>query len=299
MSRLRVALAACVVFVAHAREAAAFPHVVQQGESLASIAMRVYGTTKLESVLAAVNALDSQGGSAVVAGMRLELPAPWHHRVADGESWAQLARAYLGDAERAGALARMNDASAWIAPTPGAEIRVPYVMTIIAATGEQTSDLARRYLGDAKRAWEIHTFNALKDRELSRGQVVLVPLVDLTLTADGKADAVRAAGLDQTQGGGGVLDAQKRVAGELPELLAEVRSGRWVEAVARGNRLLAAPELSRGQLAAIHRSLTTAYAALGASEFAAAACVAWRREDAGAAVLDPVSVSPKIRAVCK
>lgn len=295
----RILTVFALVFLVGGRSARAFPHVVQSGESLASISIRVYGTSKIESVLVAVNALDSQGGSAVVAGMRLELPAPWHHRVTEGESWAQLAKAYLGDPERAGTLARMNEGTAWVAPVVGAELRVPFVMTILAAAGEQTSDLARRYLGDGQRAWEIHAFNGLKDPALMRGQVVLVPLVDLKLTDEGKAEASAAAGRDQTESAGGVLDAQKRVATQLPELLADVRMGRWVEAVARGNRLLGAPENSRGQLATIYRSLTTAYAALGAEAPAASACAAWRREEPGAVVADVVWISPKIRAVCK
>src|SRR5665213_2851061 len=60
----------------------AFPHIVKPGESLAQIALRVYGDPKLEVVLAGANALASEGGSAPVAGMRLEIPAPRYHHVA-------------------------------------------------------------------------------------------------------------------------------------------------------------------------------------------------------------------------
>jgi hypothetical protein len=281
------------------RDARAFPHVVEPGESLSAIATRVYGTSKMEPILAGANALDVQGGSAVVPGMRLEVPAPWHHRVIEGETWPKLARAYLGDSGRADPLARMNGAVAWIAPPPGTEVRVPFVLTVIAAGGDKTLDLAQRYLGDSKRAWEIHSFNGLTKPELIRGQVVLVPLVDLALTDQGKAEAAKAAGLDLTQAGGGTMDAQKKVSAELPELLADVRTGRYVEAIARGSRMLGTPELSRAQLATIQRALTTAYVAVDAKGLAYTACAAWKANDTGAAVLDPVMVSPKIRAVCK
>jgi LysM repeat protein len=286
---------ACVV----ATDARAFVHVVQPGESLSGIANRVYGTSKMETVLAGANALDVQGGSAVVPGMRLEVPAPWHHRIEAGETWPRLARAYLGDADRADALARMNGASAWIAPAVGTEIRIPFVLTVIASGGDKTTDLATRYLGDRERAWEIHSYNGLTKTELVRGQVVLIPLVNLALTDIGKEEAARAAGLERSQSAGAVLDTQKKVSAELPELLADVRTGRWVEAVARGSRMLGTPDLSRAQLATIHRALVTTYVALDAKNLAATACAAWKTNDAGAFDLDPVMVSPKIRAACK
>ena len=171
-------------------------------------------------------------------------------------------------------------------------------MTVIASAGDKTTDLAQRYYGDRDRAWEIHSFNGLAKAELVRGQVVLVPLVDLTLTEAGREEASRAAGLDRSQAGGSALGTQKKVDAELPELLAEVRTGRWVEAVSRGSRMIGTPDLSRAQLATIHRALTTAYVAVDAKGLAASECIAWKANDPGAKELDPVMVSPKIRAVC-
>src|SRR6516162_11324328 len=76
--------------------ALAFPHVVEPGETLAQIAQRVYGDAKLETVLVGANALDSQGGTIIARGMRLEVPAPGHHTVVQGETWADLALLWLG-----------------------------------------------------------------------------------------------------------------------------------------------------------------------------------------------------------
>ena len=70
----------------------AFTHVVSQGETLAQIAIKFYGTPRFETALVGANALDSHGGSAIVAGQPLEIPAPSHHRVEQNETWAELAR---------------------------------------------------------------------------------------------------------------------------------------------------------------------------------------------------------------
>ena len=56
--------------------------------------------------------------------------------------------------------------------------------------------------------------------------------------------------------------------------------------------------LTHPQLATIHRALLEAYVAIDARAAAAAACEAWKSNDPGA-VLDPVRVSPKIRAACE
>src|SRR5262249_26886821 len=82
-------------------DAGACGHVVSQGETLAQIAMRFYGTARFEAAIAGANALDAHGGSAIVAGEPLEVPAPAHVRVKEGDTWFSMARMFLGDAKRA------------------------------------------------------------------------------------------------------------------------------------------------------------------------------------------------------
>jgi LysM repeat protein len=280
------------------RVASAYSHIVAPKETLAAIAERVYGDPKLETVLVGANALDSQGGSSIVPGMRIEIPAPAHHRIAAGETWGALATRYLGDERRADVLARANRAVAWIPPTPGQEIEVPYVLAHLASDGESTSTLAKRYLGDMNRAWELNAYNFRGDTPLRRGDVVLIPLPYLSLTPIGKEEAQRAAGEERSQGAGHTLDVQRKVEAELPSLLADVRNGRYVDAVARGNRLLALAELTKPQFATVHRALLEAYVALDATGAAAGACNAWRKL-ATDPKLDPRTTSPKILAVCR
>ena len=275
----------------------AFPHVVRPGETLAQIAARVYGDPRLETVLVGANALDSQGGSAIVPGMRLEIPAPQHHQVTAGESWADLALTWLGDDKRADVLARANHAVAWVPPVEGLEIEIPAVVSHIASDGETSTSIAGRYLGDPNRGWELNAYNGRKEAPLRRGEVLLVPLTSLSLTEAGKADALQAAERAHTEGKSAALALQRKADEELPKLVGEVKSGRYVPAVARAHLLLGRGGLTRPQLAVLYRALIEAYVALDAPDEAATACASWKLNEAQA-TLDPRTTSPKIRAAC-
>ena len=285
-------------FVTHGG-ASAFTHIVSPGETLAQIAITFYGTPRFETALVGANALDAHGGSAIVAGQPLEIPAPSHHRVEQNETWAELARVHLGDARRAETLARANGGVSWVQPASAQEIEVPAVIAVIAAEGETMPQLAQRYLGDMNKAWELDGYNGRKgDQRLQRGDVILVPLLDVALTEEGKKAARVAADRIRTEGSGRAYEAQRRAEADLPPLLADVRAGRYVDAVSKGNRLLGSGDLTKPQLATIHRTLVEAYVALDAHGLASGACAAWRANAAEAAPLDPRTVSPKIRAAC-
>jgi hypothetical protein len=279
--------------------ALAFSHIVAPGETLAQIALRYYGTPRFEGAIAFANALDAHGGSAIVAGQPLEIPAPGHHRIEKGETWFALARAFLGDGKRADVLARANGAQAWVAPAENQEIEIPAIAAYIAAEGDTMAALATRFLGDMNKAWELDLYNGRTDKQrLLRGDVILVPLADMSLTEEGKKAARAAAERTRTEGGGQAYEAQRHAEADIPPLLADVHAGRYVDAVAKGNRLLSSGDLTRPQLASIHRALLEAYVALDAPGLAAGACSAFRASATSDVRLDPRLVSPKIRAAC-
>ena len=297
--RKRLCVGVLVLAFSGAGDASAFTHVVSKGETLAQIAIRFYGTPRFETALVGANSLDSHGGSAIVAGQPLEIPAPSHHRVEQNETWAELARIHLGDARRAETLARANGGVSWIQPVAAQEIEVPAVLAVIAADGETVPQLAGRYLGDLNKGWEIDGYNNRKgDQKLLRGDVILVPLLDIALTEEGKKAARVAADRIRTEGSGRAYEAQRRAEADIPPLLADVRAGRYVDAVAKGNRLLGSGDLTKPQLATIHRALIDAYVAVEAHGLAAGACAAWRTSAGEAAHLDPKLVSPKVRLAC-
>jgi hypothetical protein len=121
-------------------------------------------------------------------------------------------------------------------------------------------------------------------------------MLGLRLSEAGKAEARAAAERDGASGGM-ALEHQRNADAELPALLSDVRYGRYAEAVARGNRLIGTGVLTHPQLAIVYRALLESYVALDARAAAAAACAAWRSNEPNP-VLDPVRVSPKIRAAC-
>jgi LysM repeat protein len=299
MMRSILAALCVALMTASATPAFAFTHIVTPGETLAQIADRLYGNAKLESVLVGANALDLQGGTVIVPGMRLEIPAPGHHTALQGETWADLALSWLGakDIARADVLARANKGVPWVPPIEGQEIEIPALVTYIAGEGDTVNTIAYRFWGDPNLGWELNPYNHRDGVLVKRGEVVLVPMLHLRLTDAGKIEARIAAERD---GGAATtaVDQQRRADADLPPLLADVRFGRYVEAVARGNRILGGGALTRPQLATLHRALLEAYVAIDAKAAAAAACVAWRFNEP-VALLDPVRVSPKILAACE
>jgi nucleoid-associated protein YgaU len=142
-----VGLAAALAALVAPRPAAAFPHVLAPGETLAKVAERVYGRVELEQVLVAANGLDLPGAGPTLPGMRLEVPAVSYHRASSGDTWEDLAARLLGDRRRADILARANDALVWVQPAPGRELVVPYNLRYVVKPGDSTMTIAYRFLG--------------------------------------------------------------------------------------------------------------------------------------------------------
>jgi len=298
MTRSVMAPSLIALAVAVSADARAFTHIVKPGETLAQIADRVYGDSRIEVVLVGANALDVQGGTVIAVGMRLEVPAPGHHTVMQGETWPELSMSWLGSdrVARADLLARSNKGVTWVPPVEGQEIEIPAIVTYIAGEAETINAIAQRFWGNANRGWELNIYNGREGITVKRGDVVLVPMSGLRLTDAGKSEARAAAERDGASGGM-ALEQQRKGDAELPQLLADVRYGRYAEAVARGNRLLGGGALTHPQLAIVHRALLEAYTAIDARAAAAAACAAWKSNEPNP-ILDPLRVSPKIRAAC-
>lgn len=275
----------------------AFPHIVQQGDTLASLSEKFYGKIQNERLLVVANSLDDHGGIRIVPGMRLEIPAVTYLRIAHGDTWKDLAVRLLGHEERAFALADANGSKPWLLPEEDSEIVVPYNLRVVATGNETIVALAYRYLGDRKAAWMLDNYNQRKGRILVRGEVVLIPLVDIGLTETGKQAAAEANVRTNLESGGRARAAQQAAHNALPELYASVNQGQYVETVKLGTTLLQSGRLTRHQRGQVHRLLLEAYVALGVAGRATEACGEWLKADSKAR-LDPARLSPKIVAAC-
>ena len=288
----------CLVFVLLPSRALALVHVVQAGDTLAAIAERYYGKIQHERLLVAANRLDVQGGIPLVVGMRLEVPTTSHYIVKKGDTWAALSLRFLGHSQRSDVLSMSNGSSPWMTPEPGARIMIPYNLALSIASDETVVSIAQKYLGDRNKAWMLTRYNDLKKGNIERGAVLLVPVTDIELSEEGQKLATESKATEADTASTEQRREQKRVAGEIPALIADVHGGRYVDAVARANRFVATRALTTPQLATVYRQLLEAYVALDAQGLAAAACGEWKTADPNAAI-DPVKLSPKIMAACK
>lgn len=280
------------------RTAGGFPHIVQAGETLASMSERFYGKVQNERLLVAANGLDQGVGIRIAPGMRLEIPALLSVRVAQQETWKVLAQRYLGAESRAFAIAQLNGSQPWLTPEAGAEVLIPYNLRVVAKDDDTVVGLAYRYLGDRKAAWMLDQYNERKGATLTPGEVMLLPLVDLTLTQAGKDAAKAAAAMTYLETRMSERDAQLKVQQELPGLARLIRQGQYIEALRTGTELLAIPSVSPRQAAIIYRGLLESYVALGVSGRATEACAHWMELDPKAK-LDPTQHSPKLIAACQ
>lgn len=268
--RVGLALALCVAtlltLAAPAQADELYAHVVRPGDTLASIAQRYYGDPRRESVLVTENGLTTQGGSAIVVGMRLHIPWVRYHTVAAGETWQQLADRYYGDARRAFAIQESNRATSE-QPAEGAELLIPYPLRHITGQGDNVSRVARLYYPDSVAGTRrLRRFNGIRGSRLTRGQVVLVPLPDLLLSEEGRRLVEESTGSAPSDGE--QREQQADIERQLPVLREHVRRGRFTEAVVLGNQLLGAASVTSSQALSIQRELGTAYVALDRSDLA-------------------------------
>lgn len=262
-------LLALIVFAGHAAPLAAqqsLVHVVRPSETLASIAELYYGDNKRENALVMENGLGGENSSSIVVGLRLTIPLVRYHRVQAGETWAELAERYYGDVRRAFALVDANASFAGKQPDVGAEILIPHPLRY-SGIHDPVRQAAKDF-GDGSPKWikMLQRFNGIKTPKVPRTVILLVPVANLTLSAQGKKIA-------QSQGltcalEGEARDKQMAVNEDLPKLREHVQRGRYVEAVSMANRLLGMGQLTGNQVVTIERELGTAYIALDREDLA-------------------------------
>lgn len=255
-----------LVPAAPSRAQQAVVHVVRPSETLASIAELYYGDPRRESALVAENGLAGDGGSTIVVGLRLTVPTVRYHRVLAGETWAELAERYYGDVRRAFALIEANNAPSGRQPDVGAELLIPHPLRYNGGHDPVRQAAKDFYDGGTKAMQMVRRFNGLRAGRVPRGTILLLPVQNLVLSAQGRRLAV-AQGVAQSAAGE-TRDKQLKVNEELPRLRENVQRGRYVEAVSLANRLLGMGQLTGNQLVTIQRELGSALIALDREDLA-------------------------------
>jgi hypothetical protein len=278
--------------------AAAFPHVVQPGDTLAKIAERYYGKIQLERVLSTANALDGARAGVLAPGMLLEIPALSYVTVGADDTWKSLAQQHLGNEGRSILLAEINGQKPWIDPELGQIVRLPYNLTWRASGEESLATLAYRFLGSTKHAYRLVTYNDLDEDGPEKGQILLLPLSDLSLSVQGQAAARLAAARLIEQGESERYLRQQTSDQALREVALDVRGGRYLASLEKGVRLLEAGQLPEPSRAEVHRLLLETFVALGAVAAARTSCQSYL-DTVEVPNLDPLLVSPKILAACR
>lgn len=241
------------------RAQAVYTHAVQEGDTFASIAQRYYGDPTREAVLREANRMKGAGENGLLPGSWLFVPVVTFYRVGPDETWKSIAGRFYGKESRAALLIEANRGNRRVQPDEGAELLVPYPLRHVVAPGETLAKIAELYLPDTPTSLKrLRQFNP--GARIERGRVVLVPLSDLRLAGEGRAEAAEA--FSRASGGGGAKEAQDEVEASLPELIQQVQEARFAEAVALGNRLLGAESLTSTQAVTIQKELGVAYVAL-------------------------------------
>jgi hypothetical protein len=267
-------------------------HVVRAGETLASIAQAYYGDPRRDAVLVRENGLSDEA-SAPIEGMRLVIPTVRYHRVLRGESWRSIAERYYADPNRAVALYKANNVRGTTPPEEGAQLLVPYPLRHLAHGSDSMATLSTQYYGHDEHRL-LRAFNGGRAK-VARGQVILVPLFDLTLSRAGLERVASREASSEAAGNDESRRMQASVSRDIPTLRENVQAGLFLEAVALGNQLLGRGQLTGNQEVSIQRELATAYVALGRPDLAVGAFV--RALDKQPDLeLDSVRTSPRVLA---
>jgi len=265
---LTLVLASATFTAAHrVRAQAVYSHAVQAGDTLASIAQRYYGDPTREAVLREANRMKGAGENGLLPGSWLFIPTVSFYRVGKDETWKSIALKFYAEEARAAALIDANDGNRRVQPDEGAELLVPYPLRHVVAPGETLAKIADLYMPASPLSLKrLRQFNP--GARIERGQVVLVPLFDLRLAGEGRAEA--SVVFARAAGGGSAKEAQDEVEASLPALIGQVQEAHFAEAVALGNRLLGATALTSTQAVTIQKELAVAYVALERDDLAEA-----------------------------
>ena len=255
------------VMASSADAQAVYTHPVQEGDTLASIAERYYGDPTRENVLREANRMRGSDADGLLPGSWIFIPTVAFYQVRPNDTWKSIAAKLYGNEDRASTLIEANDANRRDEPDEDAELLVPYPLRHVIAPGETLGKIAKLYMGDDSQALKrLRRFNP--SARIERGRVVLVPLFDLRLAGEGRSEASEA--FAQAAGSGAPRAAQQEIEALLSDLIQQVQTGQFEEAVSLANRMLGMRRPTSSQTVTIQKELAVAYVALERADLAEA-----------------------------
>jgi len=287
-----IAALALVAAIACPGEALAWVHIARAAETLDQLAARYYGRVELAMAIRAANGFVHPDDGRLIQGERIELPEVTYHRVREGETWEQIAEQYLGSSRRGPFLAELNGSDPAEALPEGRIVKVPYQLLHILAPDETLKSVVRLYLGRKHSQRWLKEYNLTQKKKFGRGDALLVPLIDVEFTDEQRRR------IDEERGARYKVEDQRTqidAVAQIAVLREGFATGRYVEMVAVGQRLLHAGTLTVPQQIGVHKYLAFAYVALGQRELAQAAFGEALRLQPGME-LSPITTSPKILA---
>jgi len=147
---------------------------VQQGDGLKLIAAEYYGNRDDYIFIMTANKMDHP--RVLKPGERLKIPVNRDVIATPGQTFAELAKAYLDDERRAPFLAQFNNMSPEDTIPAGTVITVPLHVTHVAAANEALADVAAAYFADRKQAALLRDFNFLDHDTLTKGESIMIPI---------------------------------------------------------------------------------------------------------------------------
>jgi hypothetical protein len=286
---------ASTVFLSTATEA--YTHVARSGETLLMLSQRYYGRPELATVIRAANGFVHPDDGSIAPGELLDIPEVLFHRTRAGETFEMLADRYLASPKRGPFLAEMNGMDPGQSLAEGAIVKIPYHLRHIFASGESIQSVAKLYYGDEPGPNFLRNYNfSGRKKRFSRGDVLIVPLVDLDFTRE---EYDRITNERRRQYSASDAEQQYQAVGTIAKLKEASDSGQYVRIVALASALLARAEsLTVPQQIGVHKYLAIAYVALGdnvlAGEHLAEALRLQPEME-----LSPLTTSPKILELLK
>jgi len=162
-------------------------HVVRKGDTLALLAAEFYGNRRYAVFIMVENRMKHP--RKLRPGERISIPIGYDITAQGGETWASLAKKYLGSAKRAEFLAHSNGTKVGGTLAAGVKIRIPMRVIHEAASTESLAMIAAAYLGDRRKAELLREYNVLEGDTIPKGKRIEVPIEHVHVRSGQTPDA--------------------------------------------------------------------------------------------------------------